>query len=141
MSKSMINRRAYQLISALLLTFSISILVGQSAPVRAQVNESEEFFDQGEREFEQEAETLEKPQNSNSQPLLTIDEEPPTEAATESMEEQRGQQEQKLEQQLNIGEQNPGEPKIEDVSSPNEELRLDDNEPNQPAKQEVEVKF
>ena len=140
MSKSMINRRTYQLSSGLLLTFLISILVGQFSQVRAQ-NASDDFFEQGEREFEQDAEQLEKPQDANSQPLLTIDEEPPTEAETESMEEQRGQQEQKLEQQLNIGEQNPGEPKIEDVSSPDRELRPDDNEPNQPAKQEVEIKF
>ncbi|MGB5635284.1 MAG: hypothetical protein WBM44_26545 [Waterburya sp.] len=97
--------KVYQLISAILLAFSISILMEQLFPVRAQENESQEFFDEGNREFEQEAETLEEPQNSNSKPLLTIDEEPPeaevgspeesevenpqpTEAATESMEEQ-----------------------------------------------------
>ena len=42
------NRRriAYQLIGTTLLTFSLSILVGEFSLVRAQ-NESEDFFDQG----------------------------------------------------------------------------------------------
>lgn len=144
----MMERRAYQSLGAILLTFSLSILVGQFSYLRAQ-NASEDFFDQGEQEFDQEAETLEEPQNSNSQPPLTIDEEPPaatenpqpTEAATESMEERRGQEEQKLEQELNIGEQHPGEPKVEDVPGPNEELGLDGNEPEQPADEEAEVEF
>lgn len=150
--------KVYQLISAILLAFSISILMEQLFPVRAQENESQEFFDEGNREFEQEAETLEEPQNSNSKPLLTIDEEPPeaevgspeesevenpqpTEAATESMEEQWGQQEQKLEQELNIRKPDPGKPKVEDVPDPNEELGLEGNEPFQPAAEEAEVEF
>ena len=159
MSKSIMNRRAYQLISSILLIFSISILVGQFSPVRAQnENESEDFFDQGEEEFDQEAETLEEPQKPDSKPLLTIDEEPPateegsseeseveslqpTEAETENMELQRSQQEQKLEQELNIGEEHPGKPKLEFAPNPNEGLELDDNEPYQPADEEVDVKF
>ncbi len=64
-----------------------------------------------------------------------------TEAATESMEERRGQQEQKLEQELNIDEPDPGKPKVEDVDSPGQDLGLDDNETFQPADDEVEVKF
>lgn len=174
MSKSMINRRAYQLISVILLTFSISILVGQFSYLRAQETESEEFFDQGQQEFEREAETLEEPKKPDAQPLLTVDEEPPgeevnsleeseaenqqpTEATTESMEERRGQQEQKLEQQLNINRQSERDyvegnvndrvdhisPHVEDVPGSSEELGLDDNEPDQPVEEqgEVEVNF
>ena len=72
----MINRRVYQLISAILFAFSLSILMGQFSPVKAQANESQEFFDEGEQEFEQEAEKLEEQQEPNSQPQLTIDEDP-----------------------------------------------------------------
>lgn len=157
MSKNLINRRAYQLLGLILLASSISIFVGQFSPVRAQ-NEADEFFDYGEEEFNQEAETLEEPkQNPDSKPLLTIDEEPPgaegspeesevkkpqpTEAETESLEEQQKQPEPKLEQELNIRDEHPGKPKVEDVSSPEEELELDDNEPSQPADEEVEVEF
>lgn len=157
MSKSMINRRTYQSLGAILLTFSISILAGQFSCLRAET-ESEEFFDQGQQEFEREAEILEEPKKPDAKPLLTVDEEPPeeevnypeeseagdrqpSEAATEGMEERRGQQEQKLEQQLNIGEQEPDEPQVEFTPDSNEELGLDDNQPYQPDDEEVEVKF
>jgi hypothetical protein len=156
MSKSMINRKAYQSLGAILLTFSISILMGQLSPLRAQETESEEFFNQGEQEFEREAEILEEPKKPDAKPPLTVDEEPPgeevnspedseaenqqpREAATEGMEERRGQQEQTLEQELN--ERNPNNPQVEYVPNPNEELELDDNEPSQPENQEVELKF
>ena len=77
--------------------------------------------------------TIEESQGENPQP---------TEATIESIEERRGQQEQKLEQELNIDEQDSEAPKVKICSpSPEEELGLDDNEPFQPADAEVEVKF
>ena len=115
----MTNRRVYQLISAILLGFSISILLGQFSPVRAQLNQSDQFFQEGEQEFNQEAENLEKQQEPNSQPLLTIDEEPP----------------------LTINEENEESNVVEDVPSPDRELRINDNMPEQPANEEIKIKF
>jgi len=73
------NRRTYQWMGAILFAFLIPILTGQFAQVMAQ-NAADDFFDQGEQELDQDAETLEQPQNPDSKPLLTIEEEPsPTE--------------------------------------------------------------
>ena len=104
----MINRRVYQLISAILFAFSLSILMGQFSPVKAQANESQEFFEEGERKFEREAETLEEQQEPNSQPPLTIDED------------------------LNV---------VEEVPTPDRELRINDNMPEQPTNEEIKIKF
>ncbi len=104
----MINRRVYQLISAILFAFSLSILMGQFSPVKAQANESQEFFEEGERKFEREAETLEEQQEPNSQPPLTIDEDPS---------------------------------EVEEVPTPDRELRLNDNMPEQPTNEEIKIKF
>ena len=71
MSNSIIDRRVNQLINSILLTFAISIPVGEFAPVNAQANQSEQFFERGQQEFEREAETLQDPP---SEPKLTIDE-------------------------------------------------------------------
>ena len=61
---------------AILCALAMSIALGQLYWTRAQLSESEEFFDDGEQEFEQQAETLEDPQRSKGTPLLTVDEEP-----------------------------------------------------------------
>ena len=104
----MINRKVYQLISAILFAFSLSILMGQFSPVKAQANESQEFFEVGEQEFEQEAEKLEEQQEPNSQPQLTIDEDPS---------------------------------EVEEVPTRDQELRLNDNMPEQPTNEEIKIKF
>ena len=82
--------------------------MGQFSPIRAQANESQEFFEEGERKFEREAETLEEQQEPNSQPPLTIDED------------------------LNV---------VEEVPTPDRELRINDNMPEQPANEEIKIKF
>ena len=61
---------------AVLCALAISAVAGQIDLARAQFNESQEFFDDGDREFEQQAETLEEPQSSEGTPLLTVEEEP-----------------------------------------------------------------
>ena len=94
-------------------------MVGEFSPVRAQANESEQFFEEGDQEFEREAEILEKQQEPNSQPQLTIDEEPP----------------------LTINEENEEPNVVEDVPSPDRELRINDNMPEQPANEEIKIKF
>ena len=68
--------RAFQLISTILVTFSISILMGQWSSIKAQSNQSRRFFDTGRQEFEREAENLQQHKQPDSKPLLTIDEEP-----------------------------------------------------------------
>ena len=111
------RRKIYQLIGTFLLAFSFSILVGELSLVRAQSSELGSF---------------EESEEGNLQP---------TETNIESTDEWREQQEQKLEQELNIGEQDPDQPKVEFAPNPDEELGLDDNEPFQNEGQEVEVQF
>ena len=82
--------------------------MGQFSPIRAQETESQEFFEEGEGEFEQEAEKLEEQQEPNSQPQLTIDEDPS---------------------------------QVEEVPTPDRELRLNDNMPEQPTNEEIKIKF
>ena len=72
----MMKRSTNPWIVAIAFALFISTLSGHYFQARAQINESQEFFDEGEQEFEQEAETLEEPQSSESTPLLTVDEEP-----------------------------------------------------------------
>ncbi len=73
------NKKAYQWTGAILFAFLISTVAGQLTQVMAQ-NAADDFFDQGEQELNQDAESLQQPQNPNSKPLLTIEEEPsPTE--------------------------------------------------------------
>ena len=104
----MINKKAYQLSVAILSTFAISILLGEFSPVKAQANQSDQFFEEGREEFERQAETLGDPENSLPQPQLTIEEDP------------------------SIGEESP---------SPNEELGLDDNLPDQPENEQIKIRF
>ena len=111
------SRRVYLLISTILLAFSFSILVGEFSLVRAQASELGSFEESEEQNLQ------------------------PTETDIESVEQWREQQEQKLEQELNIGEQDPGQPKVEFAPDPDEDLELDDNQPFQPEAQEAEVKF
>ena len=104
----MINKKAYQLSSAILSTFAVAILMGEFSPVKAQANQSDEFFEEGREEFERQAETLGDPENSFSQPQLTIEEDP------------------------SIGEESP---------SPNEELGLDENLPDQPDNEQIKLRL
>lgn len=114
------NRRTYQLMGAILFAFLIPILTGQFAQVMAQ-NAADDFFDQGEQELNQDAETLEQRQNPNLKPLLTIEEEPsPIENTNEEQTE-------------------PGKPQVEDVPAP--DAGGGDNLPEQPSEGEIEFKF
>lgn len=73
------NKRAYQWMGGILFAFLISTVAGQLTQIMAQ-NAADDFFDQGDRELDQDAETLEQPQTPKTKPLLTIEEEPsPTE--------------------------------------------------------------
>lgn len=109
MSKSIISRRVYPLSGVIFLSFSISILGGEFSPVRAQANQSDQFFDRGREEFEREAETLGKPQNYLTEPQLTIEEDPSR--------------------------------RVEESPSPNEELELDQNLPDQPNNEQIKIRF
>ena len=109
MSKSIISRKLYQLSGAIFLFFSISILGGEFSPVRAQANQSEQFFDRGREEFERQAETLGETENSLPEPQLTIEDDSST--------------------------------RIEESPSPNEELELDQNLPDQPDNEQIKIKF
>ncbi|MBE9171458.1 hypothetical protein IQ238_29550 [Pleurocapsales cyanobacterium LEGE 06147] len=118
------NRRTYQWTGAILFAFLISTLAGPLAQVMAQ-NAADDFFDQGQQELDQEAETLQQPQNPNSKPMLTIEEEPsPTENTGVLTNEE---------------ETEPGKPQIEDVPAPN--AGGGDNLPEQPSEGEAEFKF
>ena len=111
------RRNIHQLIGTILLAFSCSILVGECSLVRAQASKLGSFEESEEQNLK------------------------PTEIDIETTEAWREQQEQKLEQELNIGEQNPDQPKGEFVPDPDEKLGLDDNETFQNDSQEVEFQF
>ena len=87
-------------------------MLAQMEPIEG--NNSEEFFDQGNQELEQEINTLENEQSQE-----------PTEA----------QEEQKLEQELNIQEKNPQAPRIENVPAPG----VGNNVPTPPPTGETEI--
>ena len=70
------SRTPYRWMDAVLLVLAISAVGGHMHSARAQFSESQEFFDDGELEFEQEAETLEQLQDSSSAPIVTVEEEP-----------------------------------------------------------------
>lgn len=110
------NRITYYLIT--LTPFVFSGLAWTIHPLSAQAQirgtGSQEFFDEGNQQMEQNIQELEQ---------------------------ERGKKEEQLDDTLNIQEKNPNGLKVEDLSGPNEELGLDDNLPVQPAEEEAEIKF
>ncbi|MGB5595395.1 MAG: hypothetical protein WBM32_11200 [Crocosphaera sp.] len=126
------NRIFYSLIPKTLLILSVFALTGQSTKIMAQ-NDSQEFFEQGEQQMEQDTQMLEQQQE---QPTLE-------------------QRERQLEQELNINAENEKNsveegingqidrvsPSVENIPGADETLGLDDNLPYQPDDEEVQIKF
>ncbi len=105
------------LIYASLVTSFFLIGEMKTNPAWAQDRSSEEFFNQGTQEMNEEIQDLEERQNEQQ----TLE-----------------QKEEKLEQELNIRQEGP---RVEEVPGADEALGLDDNLPFQPDAQEVEVRF
>lgn len=146
--KSTIRHRAFQIMGVIVLTCSFSVWVGQSTVVFAQDQESDEFFEEGDEQIEQDIDSLEDTQPRESDSLL-IEDEPSAEedaalegqeATTICTEEQDGQEEVVLEGDPSQCEQQLGEPEVEFVPSADEELGLDENVPGQPT-EEVQIEF
>ena len=119
----MIKIRIYQLISAILFAFSISIMGGEFSPVKAQANDSEQFFNEGREEFEQESDRLLQPDKSGSELRL------PATNETPSTLEEREEETSTVEE---ITEESP---------APNEGLGLDENLPDQPDNEQIKIRF
>ncbi len=98
-----------------LVTSFVAIGEMKTNSVMAQIGEdSQEFFEEGDREMNQEVQNLEEKQNQQ---------------------QSRQQKEEKLEQELDIHQEGP---RIEEVPTPDERLGLDDNLPFQP-NQEIQI--
>ena len=70
------SKNPYGWMHTALCALAISAVAGHINSARAQFSESQEFFDDGELQFEQQAETLERPSDSNTTPILTVEEKP-----------------------------------------------------------------
>lgn len=110
------NRITYYLITLISFMFSVLAWTIQPLPVQAQIRgaDSQEFFEQGNEQMEQNIQELEQG---------------------------RQKKEEQLDETLNIQQKKPNDPKVEDVASPSQQLGLDDNEPVQPTDEEAEIKF
>ena len=148
------NRIPYYLIT--LTPFIFSVLAGtiQPLPAQAQIRgaDSQEFFEEGNEQMQQDIQELEGETKKQAEPLLSDEGNPTGEqkdpsrveldrADIEELEQEREKKEEQLEETLNIQEQDPNQPKVEDVPGPNEELGLDDNLPYGPTDEEAEIKF
>jgi flagellar biosynthesis component FlhA len=100
------------------------------AQIRGQ--DSQEFFNEGDQQMEQETQTLE---NEQSQESTEEREEQNLQAPTQEPTEQ--QEEQNLERTLNIEQKNPQTPEVQDIPAPG----VGDNVPTPPPTGEVEIKL
>lgn len=124
--ENVMKKLAHYLIAAIALQFSVVTLFAQSYPSLAQIrgSDSQEFFDQGNQEMEQDIQQLEQQQQQ--------------EIEQKQEEQTLEQKEQQLDDTLNIEQKNT---QIEDTPGPGEAQGLDDNVPEQPTDEEVQIKF
>jgi hypothetical protein len=149
------NRITYYLITLTPFIFSVLAWTIQPLPAQAQIGgtDSQEFFEEGNEQMQENIQELEDGTKQKEEPLLlneetpTVDEEKDSSSTEQKqsdiqeLEQEREKKEEQLDETLNIQEKDPNEPKVEDVPGPSEELGLDDNEPVQPTDEEAEIEF
>jgi hypothetical protein len=115
-------------------------LGGDFSPTSAQISPEnyQNFFQVANQQAETEVQALESEQEGQEPQTLENEQEGQQE------EQNLERKDEELDREMQIEQKNPGEPNVEEVPGPGEELGvdgLDDNTPVQPPDEEIEMKF